>query len=124
MKQNNSIVWSKAASAIEAGSGITITSNSTSQVVSHNLVAGAGISITPAASGTAVTIASATPTSGTVVDPHAQELTFLTELWYDNETHQIKAKLMFVGTVPAAEEFVAVQCTSHSAEHEAESGSN
>lgn len=129
VKQNNSIVWNKAASAIEAGSGITITSNSTSQVVSHNLVAGAGISITPAASGTAVTIASATPTSGTVVDPHAQELTFLTELWYDNETHQIKAKritakVMFVGTVPAAEEFVAVQCTPHSAEHEAESGSN
>lgn len=129
VKQNNSIVWSKAASAIDAGSGITITSNGTTQVVSHNLVAGAGISITPAASGTAVTIASATPTSGTVVDPHAQELTFLTELWYDNETHQIKAKritakVMFVGTVPTAEEFVAVQCTPHSAEHESESGSS
>ena len=122
VKQNNSIVWSKAESAIEAGSGISITSNNNAQVVSHNLVAGAGISITPASSGTAVTIASATPTSGTVVDPHAQELTFITELYYDSSSHQIKAKritakVMFVGTVPTAEEFTVVQCTPHSAEH-------
>ena len=127
--EGGALEWRKVVSAIEAGSGITITSNGTAQVVAHNLVAGAGISITPADNGTSVTIASATPANGTVVDPHAQELTFLTELWYDHETHQIKAKritakVMFVGTVPDAEEFVAVQCTPHSAEHETESGSN
>lgn len=123
-RKDNALVWMEPdlASPIEAGSGISITSNDTARIVSHNLIAGAGISLTPAENGNGVTVARATPVNGTVIDPRAQEITFLTELWYDSESHEIKAKrmtakVMFIGDIPEAEEFIAVRCTPHSAEH-------
>lgn len=103
-----------------AGSGIKFDGEN-EDVISHNLIAGAGISITPAADGTAVTIAAATPTAATPVDPHLEEVTFLTEVWYDATAHRIMAKrktakVMCVGPTEDGV-IVVVNCTPHSAEH-------
>ncbi len=108
-----------------AGSGIKFDGEN-ADIISHNLIAGAGIILTPATDGTAVTIAAATPTAATPVDPHLEEITFLTEVWYDATTHKIMAKrktakVMIAGATE--EEVIAVvNCTPHSAEHTSTDG--
>lgn len=125
--ENGEFVWSgDGVQGYVAGSGIQIASTN---VIAHNFVAGAGISLTPGSEGTAVVISAATPSASTVVDPHCQEITYITEIWYDNTEHKIKAKrqtakLMVIGTIPEAETFDVVVCSPHSAEHQQSGSSN
>jgi hypothetical protein len=120
-KKGGKVAWEDGGGIkLEEGAGISITTNETSHIISHNLVAGTGISILPAA-GNAVTIASSTPVNGTVIDPHAEEISFITDLWYDKSTHQIMikrttAKIMVIGT-STTEDLVVIKCLPHSAEH-------